>query len=358
MSSTTYGIKYLGSKKKIIPFIEEIVSKLPTHEKTMIDVFTGTTRVAQAFRQLDYKVTTSDLSYASQCFSALFIEHPNPKCLKKWIQHLNSIPPCEDWITKNYCDVKSSNGRNIRVWKPKNGKRADAIRNEIERLYNDLEISLLDKRALIACLILALDKVDNTVGVQQSYLTEWKAQRADHDLKLVLEGSIENETGEHIRGSSQDIQYPPASIAYLDPPYTSHNYGSYYHIWDSIVLWDKPEVGLSTNRRKDRIFSADGHDEEFVSPWYSPKECKDALKVLIERLPVKFILLSYNNEGILSEEDLRTTLFNHGSIKTFWFNEVKYQRNIMAKIGRGAVEDWDKKYNKEFVIVIEKKNAV
>ena len=114
-------------------------------KKTMIDVFTGTTRVAQAFRQLDYKVTTSDLSYASQCFSALFIEHPNPKCLKRWIQHLNSISPYEDWITKNYCDVKSSNGRNIRVWKPKNGKKADAIRNEIERLYTILRYLCLTR---------------------------------------------------------------------------------------------------------------------------------------------------------------------------------------------------------------------
>jgi len=353
--STTYGIKYLGSKKKLIPFIQQVASQLPEHEKTMIDVFTGTTRVAQAFRQLDYKVTTSDLSYASECFSALFIEHPNLRLLEPFVSHLNNVQPISGWLTQSYCEAKSKTGRSIRVWKPKNGMKADAIREEIETLWMANSISELDKRALIALLIIALDKVDNTVGVQQSYLVEWKAKRADHDLKLVLEGCLDNQTGMHIRGSSQDIEYPPASIAYLDPPYTSHNYGSYYHIWDSIAIWDKPKLGLSTNRREDRIFSQEGFDEDFDSPWYNAKESEKALKDLISRLPVKYILLSYNNEGLLSEEVLQKTLSEHSAIESFTFNEVDYRRNIMSKIGRGAVIDWSNKYNKEFVIVIEKK---
>lgn len=351
--SNTYGIKYLGSKKKLLPFIQQIVETLPEHEKSVLDVFSGTTRVGQAFKQLGYRVTTSDLSNATECFAALFIEHPKPSNLAPLVAKLNAIQPNAGWITKTYCDVVSESGRAIRVWKPKNGMKADAIREEIARMERDGEVSNLDEKALIALLILALDKVDNTVGVQQSYLAEWKATRADNDLKLTLESIPENHPGKHIRGNAQVIEYPPASIAYLDPPYTSHNYGSYYHIWDSIALWDKPEVGLSTNRRKDRIFSKEGHDDAFVSPWYTAKGAKKALEELLARLPVRFVLLSYNNEGLLSEDVLKEILRSHPKVTSCSFHEIDYKRNIMSKIGRGAVESWVKQNNKEYVISIE-----
>lgn len=351
--SNTYGIKYLGSKKKLLPFIQQIVETLPEHEKSVLDVFSGTTRVGQAFRQLGYQVTTSDLSNATECFAALFIEHPKPSSLEPLVAKLNALSPRADWITKTYCDVVSESGRPIRVWKPKNGMKADAIREEIARMAGDGEVSSLDEKALIALLILALDKVDNTVGVQQSYLAEWKAARADNDLKLTLEALPENHPGKHIRGNAQSLSYPPASIAYLDPPYTSHNYGSYYHIWDSIALWDKPEVGLSTNRRKDRIFSKDDHDESFVSPWYTAKGAKKALTELLTKLPVRFVLLSYNNEGLLSEDVLKEVLESHPKVSSFTFHEIDYKRNIMSKIGRGAVTNWDKQKNKEYVISVD-----
>ena len=67
--------------------------------------------------------------------------------------------------------------------------------------------------------------------------------------------------GEHYTGDALTIDYPPAALAYLDPPYSPHEYSTYYHIWDSIVRWDKPEVDMATNRRVDRC----SHREEYAT---------------------------------------------------------------------------------------------
>lgn len=374
----TFGVKYLGSKNKLIPHISKVLRGLPEHEKTALDVFTGTTRVAQCLKQLDYEVITSDLSYASKCYSNLFISHPEPVVLVPLVDELNTkfcdVPANEvlktfgaDWITKTYCDVLSSTSRPIRVWKPKNGLRADAIRNEIELWKSLGRIDEVSASALVGLLILALDKVDNTVGVQQSYLAEWKASRADNDLRLVwshqepLSRFQNKKTGKHLVGNSQTLEYPSASIAYLDPPYTSHNYGSYYHIWDSIALWDKPRVGLSTNRREDRIFKNQKVvDKDFLSsPWYSAKTATNALRELVKRLPVEWVILSYSNEGLIAWDGMIALLDEMeqcGSVSQYQIEEIDYKRNIMSKIGRGAVTDteWTKRRNKEFIVLIQK----
>lgn len=364
----SYGVKYLGSKLKLLPHIQKIVQGLEVQEKSVIDVFTGTTRVSQMFRKMGFRVTSSDLAYASEAYASLFLCHPQPTSLLPFLKKLQEI--CEKkeselpmgWISSTYCDVLSETKRPIRVWKLKNGKRADAIREQIHNWQVSGRIDHQTALALTAALIISLDKVDNTVGVQQSYLLEWKASRADNDLDLSwcnqellqrLEGEV---LGQHLRGNSQTLQYVPASIAYLDPPYTNHNYGSYYHIWESIALWDKPEVGLSTNRRVDRIFKEEKlRDQEFVSSWYRKKEAVESLNHLVRRLPVKCVLLSYNDEGLMSPTEIGWILVEmlaSGIIKEWSKVEIDHKRNVMSQIGKGAPSQSRK--NKEIIYVIEK----
>ena len=151
--------------------------------------------------------------------------------------------PRRRWAKEVVEDVR------IQVWKPHNGAKADAIREKIEA-YRGMPYG--DKMSLIASLIFALDKVDNTVGLQQAYLKDWKSKRVDENLHLKLLPSPKGPAGSHITGDALKIVYPRAEIAYLDPPYTPADYSTYYHIWDSITRWDKPELTLKTNRRIDR----------------------------------------------------------------------------------------------------------
>ena len=347
----TKGVRYLGSKSKIIPLIIDVVESLNLKDRSMIDVFTGTTRVAQAFKSVGYEVTTSDLAWASEAYSNAFIcNDGNTEHLQKHIDTLNAIQPKAGWLTKNYCDgsaVKRDGSTiAIQVWKQKNGKKADAIRDHIDTM----NLKEWEKMYLITSLIFALDKVDNTVGLQQAYLKGWKSPRVDKDLTLEMLPKFAGKKGKHITGDALKIKYSNASVAYLDPPYTSADYSTYYHIWDSITKWDKPEVGLSTNRRVDRVKSSDKRDMAMASPWYSKKTALEATKKLIERLPVKYCVFSYSDEGLISYDDMESLCKQYKSYK---FYQQQHQRHVMGGIGAGAKEKYSKK-NTEYVILIEK----
>lgn len=346
----THGVKYIGSKRTLIPYILESVRDLPVGR--MLDAFTGTTRVSQAFRKAGWTVCAGDLSWASEAYAALFLQtrpedlHP----LQTLVNTLNALEGQDDWITKSYCDVQGETGGIIRVWKPKNGRKADAIRNTIHKWETSGTIDHTMAMRLTALLILGMDAVDSTVGVQQAYLKDWSA-RSNNELELrIPENIATGPVGEYIHGSCLNVQYPQATLAYLDPPYSTHSYATYYHIWDSIARWDKPDVCLNTNRRKDR--TAKHFDESMKSPWNSKKTALSAFEQLLDRLPVNYIVLSYSNESLLSLNELRSLLQKY---KSYEVREIDYKRNIMSRIGNATLYDKDRaSANTEYLIRIEK----
>lgn len=349
----TSGVKYIGSKfnllEPILDIVKDYVELSPNKRPSMIDAFTGTTRVAQAFRQEGWDTQTSDLSWASECYAHTFLQ-TNTNCyLEPAIEKLNKIQPKTGWLTKNYCDARTPEGNIVRVWQPHNGRKADSIRDAIEA--NSKNLTKQEKSTLITSLIFGLDKVDNTVGIQQAYLKTW-CKRSFNKLSLILPNVVtmrKPPKSKHYVGDCLKIKYDPADLAYIDPPYSNHTYFSYYHIWDSIVRWDKPEVGLKTNRRIDRVTSSEEYDGTMVSPWNSKTTALEAFNDLFEKLPAKYLLISYSNESLVPINDLINLCKKHGKIVV---REIDYKRNIMSQIGNGLIGE---KRNKEFLILIKKK---
>jgi adenine-specific DNA-methyltransferase len=352
----TSGIKYIGSKNSLLEPILSVVNRyvplVPGRKPLLLDAFTGTTRVAQAFRQKGWNTVTSDLSWASEVYAKTFLQTNSNKELEPLIEKLNKIKPKSGWITQNYCDVLSEDGTVVRVWQPKNGMKADAIRDEIERLYKTNKINDIEKSTLVTALIFALDKVDNTVGIQQAYLKNW-CVRSHKDLVLVLPKVVpvkSNPTSKHIVGDCLTIAYDQCDVAYLDPPYSSHTYFSYYHIWDSIVRWDKPEVSLKTNRRIDRVTASDDYDDSMSSPWNSKTHALNAFESLIKRLPARYILTSYSNESLVPINDLIELCRKFGPVHV---EEIDYKRNIMSQLI--SKETVDMNETKEYLILLKKR---
>jgi adenine-specific DNA-methyltransferase len=333
---TTHGVKYIGSKAALIGEIQNFIAGflLAGAEKTLIDVFTGTTRVGQAFRSKGWKVISSDLSWASEAYANAFLLRTaaSGARIPELIGKLKALPPAADWITHSYCDVVTEEGGVVKMWMPENGRKADAIRNTIAEWHATNVINAHEAMILIACLIFALDKVDSSVGVQQAYLKNW-ATRAKNALDLHDLPFVDGPTGSHIVGNALTIPYPTATVAYVDPPYSAHSYSTYYHIWDSITRWDKPAVGLKTNRRIDRVSGADEFDESMHSAWNSKRTALDAFMKLVERLPVQYVVISYNDESLIPLEILEAALKAKYIVYT---KKIPYKRNIMAQIGNAA----------------------
>ena len=218
------------------------------------------------------------------------------------------------------------------MWKPFNGMKADAMRNKIAAWEQHGEITHHEAMILTACLIFALDKVDSSVGVQQAYLKNWAA-RATKPLELTDLPYSSGPAGTHIIGDALANIYPPVAVAYVDPPYSAHSYATYYHIWDSITRWDKPAVGLKTNRRIDRVSSAEEFDESMKSAWNAKSTALDAFIRLVDRLPARFVVISYNDESLVPLETLEAALKAKYAVTV---KKIPYKRNIMAQIGNAA----------------------
>ena len=356
----TFGVKYIGSKASLVGAILGVIDvNLGTPDTLkVIDVFTGTTRVGQAFRMRGWEVQSSDLSWASEAYAHAFLirtQESGKRIPALLHQLLDSMPATLEpgWITNHYCDVSGVKGGTVRMWKQKNGLKGDYLRNTIAAWEAAGTINHHEAMILTADLIFGLDRVDNTVGVQQAYLKNW-AKRADDDLAVVdMPYPPGSPAGTHQVGDCMELTYQPADVAYIDPPYSGHSYSTYYHLWDSITRWDKPAVGLKTNRRLDRVSGSETYDPGMKSLWNYKSTALKALLELCERLPVKHILISYNDESLIPHEDLTKALKDKfGQVRV---TRVPYQRNIMAQIGNAELSDTAiKTKNTELLLWINK----
>lgn len=364
----TIGVKYIGSKASLIGNILDVIDRNLAQPDSLrlIDVFTGTTRVAQAFRTRGWDVQSSDLSWASEAYAHAFIIRTKESGRRipalthsLWMELTAAFdsekPPAKDWITTNYCDVSGVEGGLVRMWKPANGIRADFLRNRIAQLEGSGQITHHEAMILVCSLIFGLDKVDNSVGIQQAYLKDWAKRTDDNMAFLDLPYAI-GPVAKHTVGNCLEIAYEPADVAYIDPPYSTHSYSTYYHIWDSITRWDKPAVGLKTNRRMDRVSKSEDFDESMKSLWNSKSTALDALLELCQRLPVKYLLISYNDESLIPHLGLIKALETRYGAANVQIVRIPYKRNIMSQIGNALLSDETMKTENTEMLIWVRKN--
>ena len=166
----TEGVKYAGSKLKLLPHILQLAKK--TDAKTVLDGFAGTTRVSQAFAKTGYRVLCNDIAAWSEVFGVCYLLNRKSKAdYIELIEHLNTLLPREGWFTAHYGGnptAAQADGLK-KPWQIHNTRKLDAIREEIDRLT----LTRVERAVALTSLILALDRVDSTLGHFASYLKEW-----------------------------------------------------------------------------------------------------------------------------------------------------------------------------------------
>lgn len=360
---TTEGVKYAGSKLKLVPQILLLAQKVnPT---TVLDGFSGTTRVSQAFVQYGCRVIANDIAIWSSVFGTCYLLHNHPVAhYEDLIRHLNSVPEKDGWFTEHYGGdangMESGLGGVKKPWQRHNTRKLDAIRDEIERL----SLSDCEKAVALTSLILALDKVDSTLGHYASYLREW-SPRSYNRLKLKVPRLMPREMSHEVH-RADILELLPSietDLAYFDPPYGSNNekmppsrirYGAYYHVWTTVCLNDKPELFGRVNRRKDTsddvspsVFEDFRKNDqgEFVSV--------RAIRELLDQTRAKHIILSYSSGGRATAQQLNTAISDVGKIVEVV--ELNHQRNVMASMR--WTNEWvrhSEEQNREFLFLIQK----
>jgi adenine-specific DNA-methyltransferase len=311
-------IKYIGSKRRLVPVLTRLCQA--SGARTALDLFTGTTRVAQAFKAQGVHVTALDSARYAHTFARTYIETDaaatDAGALGAAIAHLNDLPGKPGYVTETF-------SRQARFFQPHNAARIDAVRDAIDSEYAGSPLFPL----LLTSLIEAADRVDSTTGVQMAYVKQW-APRSSNPLTLRVPELLTG-PGRAIQGDAVELVATAAlghfDLAYLDPPYNQHRYFTNYHVWETLVAWDAPEsYGVARKR-------VDARDPSTHSVFNSKRTMPAALASVVQSVDCDLLVLSYNNESWLELDELEAMCsVGRREVATLAFDSTRY---VGARIG-------------------------
>jgi adenine-specific DNA-methyltransferase len=308
-------IKYLGSKRRLIPALTAIARA--AEARSAVDLFTGTTRVAQAFKQTGAHVTAVDNARYAHVFARCYIEadarSADQNELASALAGLDGLPGRAGYVTEVFC-------RQARFFQPMNGERIDAIRDAIARDWAGSPLEPM----LLTSLIEAADRVDSTTGVQMAYVKQW-ADRSNQPLRLRVPELLDG-AGSAVLGDAVAVAptLPAVDLAYLDPPYNQHRYTANYHVWETLVAWDAPpHYGVACKRD-------DLRDPATRSVFNARRGMPVALRSVIEALDAGLLVASCSDEGWVTMDELRDWCAPRGHVEVLGFDSRRY---VGAQIG-------------------------
>lgn len=333
-------MNYIGSKSKLSSWIYEEVKKVvgdDMSQKVFCDIFAGTGIVGRTFKKDVKEIISNDLEHYSYVLNRNYIgNHEDIKGKEKYIDELNSLELVSDgFIYKNYC-MGSGSGR--QYFSDTNGKKIDTIRSKLKEWHESGEIEDRLYYFLLASLVESADRVANTASVYGSFLKHVKKSAS---VELLLEPAhfVENKNRHRVfnMDSNELIQKISGDVLYLDPPYNQRQYGVNYHILNTITQYDdfvpKGKTGLREYNR---------------SEYSKATQVHKSFEALIQNANFKYIFLSYNNEGLMSEDDVRGIMKKYG--------EYKLEKREYKRFQTGKIVNKKSRVNKtfEYLHVLEK----
>ena len=323
-------MNYIGSKYKLSSWIKEEIKKITgddLSEKVFCDMFAGTGIVGQTFKKDVKQVISNDLEHYSYVLNKNYIQnHKEIENKDSYIKELNNLPLIENgFIYKNYC-MGSGSGR--QYFSDFNGKKIDTIRIKIKELKEKEEIDSDMYYFLLASLLESADEVANTASVYEAFLKTVK-KTALRELELLPANFIINNNSHQVYNEDSNVLVKKISgdILYLDPPYNQRQYSSNYHMLNTITKYDdfvpQGKTGLRDYNR---------------STYSKSKKVHNSFEELIKNAKFKYIFLSYNNEGLMSEEDVKSIMSKYGKYslskkeyKRLKTNKAQYRNNKVHK---------------------------
>jgi len=310
-------IKYIGSKRALLTQIASAVSGRLPDGGLVCDLFSGTARVGHALKKQGFRVWSNDVNAYAHVLATAYVQADRERWEAKAetvLAELRTVTPQAGWFTRAFCE-------DARYFTPQNGARIDAIRDRIAAMALEPDLEAI---ALVS-LMEAADRVDSTAGVQMAYMKAWAA-RALKPLELRMPDVLPSVAAGPCRATRRDaVELAPkveADLVYLDPPYNQHSYLGNYHCWESLVLWDRPETYGIANKRIDvRTRKSAFNSRPGIAP---------ALKAVIDGVKTPNLVVSFNDEGYLSRDQLVEMLSARGEVQVI---EIQHPRYIGARIG-------------------------
>lgn len=331
-------MNYIGSKLSLLPFLDESISKVVKNlpnDATFCDLFSGTASVGKYFKKKGYHIIANDLQYYSYVLSRQYIgNHTELKFngLKNIWQnysqdlftdrtalicaYLDNLQGIEGFVYNNFCKGNHKENEDYRLYfSDENGKKCDVIRTQIETWFVEKKINEDEYYFLLTTLLENIDKVANTTSVYGAFLKHIK-KSAQKTLIMKPCEMIYNKNEHNVYNEDANILIHKikTDILYLDPPYNSRQYSANYHVLETIARYDNPILYGKTGMRD---------YSKQKSEYCTKAKVISAFEDLIMNADAKYIFLSYNNEGLMSFEDIEKIMSKGGEYGYF---EKKYSR--------------------------------
>ena len=303
--------RYIGSKARMLNFIDEVIKKEKIEFSSFFDLFGGTGIVGDYFNNQKTKVYVNDLLKSN--YLSYLAWFGNDKLDKKKLEDIinkyNSLKNLKDnYFSINFGDTYFSKN---------NCKKIGYIREDIENKYLNNEINARERAILITSLLYAMDKIANTVGHYDAYRKNGDLDKKLELCMLDLKSNTNNKNNKIFNEDSNElVRNIKADIVYIDPPYNSRQYSDAYHLLENVATWEKQEVfGVAKKMKRNGIKSK-----------YCSVSAPLAFKDLIENINAKYIIVSYNNMGTkgagrsqakISDEDIMNVLSSKGKVKIY-----------------------------------------
>lgn len=338
-------MRYIGNKTELMDLIEQPLIEHGVKASTFCDIFSGTTNVSKYFKK-KYKIISNDNMMYSYVFQKAHIENnnnnmifhaltdviPNPD-LTRVVEHLNRLKGKRGFMFKNFCAEGSAcTGFARNYFSAKNAMKMDSIRDTIDNWLLTSKISELEYYVLLSCLIEAVPSISNTSGTYGAYL---KINDPRMYLQLTLKAPQFVSNGRSNKCYNEDanqlIKKVSADIVYIDPPYNHRQYPANYHVLETLAVWDKKITPTKSGLREW------GHQR---SLYCSKRRCAEIFDDLIQNCDARYILFSYNSEGIMSFDTIMHTLSTRGNVTHYTRPYRRFKSHSRGNRHHRNLEEW------------------
>jgi len=359
-------IPYIGNKRKLLPLIGQAIARtgLKPENSTFLDCFSGSGVVSRYAKQLGFAVIANDWEpYAeviSLCYTVLNHAPTFDGSLSytEIIDQLNHCKPEAGWITDHLCpadDVEYDIKHDRMFYMRKNGMRLDAIREQIEKWDREGKLNKLQKSALLGPLIYQACWLSNTSGVFKGFHNGWGGQTATALYRICADLFLEpalfldnKRSNQAFRMNASDLVVSlenDVDFAYLDPPYNQHPYGSNYHVLNTLVLWDRPDLPSKITHHGNKSAIRRDWRTERRSAYNDKTKAASEYSRILGALRSKWICTSYSTDGFIPLEQMMAVNCKHGEVSVF-VQEYKRYRVSSQRFS-------EKPMNVEFVVLID-----
>lgn len=314
-------IPYIGNKRKLLPLLRRAIESTGVGRgATFLDLFAGSGVVSRMAKVLGFRVISNDwepyTEPINRCAIACNIPPPFAALggYHQAIEQLNATQPREGWVTRHLCptdDERFNPARDRLFFTRKNGMRLDAMRCQIADWHKAQLIDETEQACLLAPLLYQTCYVSNTSGVFKGYHHGWggRTKTALYRIRSLLElrPALFCDNGSSNLVERQDAtllarqlaqQSVTLHIAYLDPPYNQHPYGSNYHVLNTVTLWDSPSLTEKIEGRNKAAIRDDWRVER-RSPYNHRREAERAFRELMTAVDARYLIVSYSTDGTI-----------------------------------------------------------